>query len=79
MTTLTIEIDKKEDLSNLTEYIDRLGLRYEVEEDEDADFEYTDEVKRMLDERYEDCINGKNMISAEESQRQIRELLASRK
>lgn len=33
MTTLTVEIDKKEDLSNLTEYFNRLGLRYEVDED----------------------------------------------
>lgn len=77
MTTLTIEIDKKEDLSSLTEYIKRLGLRYEVDEDEEL--VYTDEVKKMLDERYDDCSNDINMISAEESKKEIRDLLASRK
>lgn len=77
MTTLTIEIDKKEDLSSLTEYIKRLGLRYEVDEDEEL--VYTDEVKNMLDERYDDCVNDINMISAEESKKEIRDLLASRK
>lgn len=77
MTTLTIEIDKKEDLSSLTEYIKRLGLRYEVDEDEEL--VYTDEVKKMLDERYDDCVNDINMISAEESKKEIRDLLASRK
>jgi len=36
MTILTVEIDKKEDLSNLTEYFNRLGLRYEVGEDKNT-------------------------------------------
>ena len=36
MTILTVEIDKKEDLSSLTEYFNRLGLRYEVGENKNA-------------------------------------------
>lgn len=77
MTTITVEIDKKEDLSDLTAYIDRLGLKYEVEEGEEL--LYTHEVKKMLDERYDDYKNGGGMISQAESQQRIRDLLASKK
>jgi len=77
MTTPTVEIDKKEDLSSLIDYISRLGLKYGIEENEGM--EYTDEVKKMLDERYDDCINGINMISQEESKQGIRDLLNSKR
>ena len=77
MTTITVEIDKKEDLSNLTEYINRLGLKYEV--DENAGLLYTDDVKKTLDERYEEYKNGIGLISQQESKRKIQELLAAKK
>ncbi|MCO5945565.1 hypothetical protein [Mucilaginibacter flavidus] len=77
MTTITVEIDKKEDLSNLTEYINRLGLKYEVDDNEGL--LYTDDVKNTLDERYDEYKNGIDLISQQESKQKIQELLAAKK
>ncbi len=77
MTTITVEIDKKEDLSNLTEYINRLGLKYEVDENEGL--LYTDDIKNTLDERYDEYKNGIDLISQQESKQKIQELLAAKK
>ena len=77
MTTITVEIDKKEDLSNLTEYIDRMGLKYEV--DEHVGLLYTDEIKNTLDERYDDYKNGIDLVTQADSQQKINELLASKR
>jgi len=77
MTTITVEIDKDKDLSALKEFIGRLGLKYHVE-DEEA-LLYTDEVKIMLDKRYADYQDGKEMVRAEESQQRIQSLLAGKR
>jgi hypothetical protein len=78
MTTITVEIDKDKDLSDLKQFIDRMGLKYEVEEDEGL--LYTDELEKLLDIRYEEYKNGSvEMISAIESQKKIHALLASKK
>ena len=73
MTTITIEIDKDQDVSELKNYLSKSGYSYEVNEGE---VEYTPEFKTELDRRYGDYLSGKApAISAEESQRRIRELL----
>jgi hypothetical protein len=73
MTTLTVEIDKDEDLSDLKEFINRLGLRYHVD-----DSIYTEQVKAMLDERCDDYrYNKVEMVSSEDSQKRIEALLAN--
>jgi len=77
MTTITVEIDKKEDLSNLTEYINRLGLKYEVDENEGL--LYTDDIKNTLDKRYDEYKNGVDLINQQESKQKIQELLAAKK
>jgi hypothetical protein len=76
MTTITVEIDKDKDLLALKEFAGRLGLKYQVEEREGI--LYTDEVKDMLDKRYHDYREGVvEMVSAEESQKKIQDLLAA--
>lgn len=57
MTTLTVEIDKVQDLSAVKEFISQLGLNYEVYEQEEL--RYTDEIKQNLDNRYEEYKEGK--------------------
>jgi hypothetical protein len=75
MTTITVEIGKDKDLSALKEFIGRLGLNYQVDEREGV--LYTEDVKNMLDKRYNDYLEGAvEMTSAEESQRKIKNLLA---
>ncbi|HWZ03941.1 MAG TPA: hypothetical protein VNX40_10065 [Mucilaginibacter sp.] len=76
MTTLTIEIDKDKDLSALKEFIGHLGLKYQIEENEGL--LYTDELKNELDRRYAEYQQGKEMVSAEESQKRIQNLLVSK-
>jgi hypothetical protein len=76
MTTITVEIDKDNDISALKEFIGRLGLKYY--ENDTASLEYTDEIKTMLDRRHGDYQDGKvALVSAEESREKINELLAS--
>jgi hypothetical protein len=56
-------------------------ITIEIDKDKDLseDVEYTAEFKAMLDERYDEIISGRvKMISGEESQRQIDELIAAR-
>ena len=77
MTTFTVEIDKDKHLSALKEFVGNLGLNYQVEERDGL--LYTDEVKNMLDKRYEDYREGKvELVSAEDSQKKIKDLLAAR-
>ncbi len=52
MTTITVEIDKDKDLLALKEFTRRLGLKYQVEEREGL--LYTDVVKNMYNQRYND-------------------------
>ena len=76
MTTITVEIGKDKDLSALKEFIGRLGLNYHVDEREGL--LYTEDVKNMLDKRYNDYLEGAvEMVSAEESQKKIQDLLAA--
>ena len=75
MTTLTVEIDKDKDLSAVKEFIGRLGLKYHEEDTEGL--LYTDEIKNVLDERYDDYLKGKvDLVGATESQKRIQDLLA---
>jgi len=75
MTTITVEIDKDQDLSALKEFIGELGLKYQVEESEVL--LYTSEIKNELDMRYNDYKEGKvELVSAKESQKKIQALLA---
>jgi hypothetical protein len=75
MTTITVEIDRANDLSALEEFIGRLGLKYHVKEQ--GGLVYTDELKSMLDGRYADYLKGNvNLVDAEESKKRIQELLA---
>jgi hypothetical protein len=77
MTTFTVEIDKAKDLSVLKEFVDRLGLSYQVEER--AGVLYTEDLKNMLDRRYQDYQEGKvELVSADESRKKIEELLAAK-
>lgn len=77
MTTLTIEIDKDNDLSALKEFIDQLGLKYEVAENNVL--LYTDEMKNMLDKRYADYKEGiTEMVSKDESRERVQALLATK-
>lgn len=77
MTTFTVEIDKDKHLSALKEFVDNLGLNYQVDEREGL--LYTDEVKNLLDKRYQDYKDGLvELLSAEESQKKIKDLLASK-
>jgi hypothetical protein len=64
MTTITVKIDKENDLSAMKELIDRLGLQYQA--DDAGDGLYTNEFKNLLDQRYEDYLNGKAEIVSEE-------------
>ncbi len=74
MTTITVEISKTNDLAALKSFIAERGLKYEVDEIED--FVYTDEIKDLLDNRYEEFKNGTvKMVSAEESKERIKQLL----
>ena len=75
MTTLTVEIVKDKDLSALKEFIGQLGLTYMIEDNERLF--YTDEFRNELDRRYAEYKEGKEMISAEESQKRIQNLLAT--
>ena len=75
MTTLTVEIVKDKDLSALKEFIGQLGLTYLIEDNERLF--YTDEFKNELDRRYAEYKEGKEMISAEESQKRIQNLLST--
>ena len=78
MTTITVEIDKYKYLSYLKKFIDQLGLKYQVEENEDL--LYTDEIKNLLDKRYSDYKSGLvDMVSSSESQEKIQALLAAKK
>jgi len=78
MTTITVEIDKDKDISALKEFIGQLGLSYQVDTDEGT--LYTTEVKNMLDQRYNDYLAGNaETISAGDSQKRIKELLAKGK
>ncbi len=78
MTTITVKIDKENDLSAMKELIDRLGLQYQVEDAGDG--LYTNEFKNMIDQRYEDYLNGKaEIISEEESRERVKNLLAAQK
>lgn len=74
--TVRIEIESPEDLDSLIEYLNRAGLKYSIQDEEDI---YTDEFKKMLDDRYKDIKNGINMVSQEESEKQIQNLLNSRR
>lgn len=77
MTTITVEIGKDRDLSAIKDFIGQLGLKYQVEEREGL--LYTDEVKNMLDTRYNDYQEGTiEMVSANESQKKIQDLLAAK-
>jgi hypothetical protein len=78
MTTITVEIDKDKDLLDLKKFIDQLGLKYQVEENEDL--LYADELKNSLDKRYSDYTSGLvDMVSSSESQEKIQTLLAAKK
>jgi hypothetical protein len=67
MATITIEIDKGQDVSALKDYLSQSGYRYEFDEEE---VEYTPEFKAELDRRYEEYVSGKvPAITAEESRR----------
>jgi hypothetical protein len=74
MTTITVEINKDRDLSAIKDFIGGLGLKYQIEENDGL--LYNDEVKNMLDKRYNDYQEGMEMVSAEESQKKIKDLLA---
>ena len=77
MTTFTVEIDKDKDLSALKEIAGKLGLKYQVDEREGL--LYTDDLKNMLDKRYQEFKDGAvELIDARESQKRIQELLASK-
>lgn len=74
MTTITIEIDREQDLSALKEVIDQMGLKYEVEEYDHL--EYTDEFKAMLDKRYEEYLRDPSkVITAEQFKEENRRWL----
>ncbi len=77
MTTLTVEIDKAQDLSALKDFIGQLGLKYQVDQREGL--LYTDEVKMELDKRYASYKNGAvEMVKAEESRAKIQTLLTAK-
>lgn len=77
MTTFTVEIDKDKHLSALKEFVGNMGLNYQVE-DRDG-LLYTDEIKNMLDHRYQEYQEGKvELVSSDESQKKIKDLLASK-
>jgi len=77
MTTFTVEIDKDKDLSALKEIAGKLGLKYQVDEREGL--LYTDDLKNMLDKRYQEFKDGAvELINAKESQKRIQDLLASK-
>jgi len=77
MTTFTVEIDKDKDLSTLKEIAGKLGLKYQVDEREGL--LYTDDLKNMLDKRYQEYQDGAvELINAKESQKRIQDLLASK-
>jgi len=76
MTTFTVEIDKDKDLSALKEIAGKLGLKYHV--DERDGLLYTDDLKHMLDKRYQEFKDGAvELIDAKKSQKRIWDLLES--
>ena len=66
---------KKENFLKATEYIKQLGSGHESAGNDDS--YYTDDIKNILDERYNDYKNGIDMVDQDESRRKIHELLAS--
>jgi hypothetical protein len=77
MTTITVEIDKDQDLSAVKDFVAELGLKYQIEENETL--LYTKEIKDELDKRYDDYQKGKvELVSSEESQSKIQALLSSK-
>lgn len=77
MATITVEVNKDKDLSAVKEFIARLGLKYHVKDSEGL--LYTDEIKSMLDNRYNDYLQGKvDLIDGEESRERIQGLLADK-
>ena len=81
MTTFTVDTDKAEDLDLVKKFLSEKGINFKFDEDEQGNFKFTDiELKQMLDERYRDYVEGKvEMVTAEESKRQIQELLNSKR
>jgi len=75
MTTLAVEIDGDNDLSTLKALINKLGLKYRVEQN--VGVLYTDEIKSELDKRYAAYRHGMEMVSSEESQQKIQSLLSA--
>ena len=77
MTRITIEAIKDKDFPVLKNYLESLGLKYQV--NGHHDLLYNDEVKNTLDERFHDCQKGTiGMVCAEESQKKIQALLADK-
>jgi spore coat polysaccharide biosynthesis protein SpsF (cytidylyltransferase family) len=77
MTIVTVEIDKDKDLSALKNWLAQSGLKFEI--DEQDDFKYTDDLKAEVDKRFDEYKTGKvKLISAAESQQQIKQLLAKK-
>lgn len=79
MTTITVEIDKDQDLSAIKEFIAKLGLTYNIVVDDES-LSYTDDIKNMLDKRYSDYLEGNvTLIDSEESKNRIKNLIAAQK
>ncbi len=77
MTTITVEVDEDKDISAVKEFIARLGLRYHISPKENLF--YIDELKSVLDQRYNDYLLGKvDLVGAEESREKIEALLAAK-
>ncbi|WP_428328907.1 hypothetical protein [Mucilaginibacter sp.] len=78
MTTITVEIDKDNDLLALKQLMGKLGLKYQI--NENNDLLYGSDVKALLDKRYTDFKSGEiNMVNQQESQHKIQQILASEK
>ena len=74
MTTITVEIEADKDLSALKEFINQLGLKYQVEEENALIF--TEELKNLLDNRQQNYLAGNvSILSADESQNRVQNLL----
>lgn len=68
MTQITIQINNKEEETFVETFLKKMKIRFEKNEDDD--FELTDEMKKLIDERLKE--DKSKAIDAGESLRKIR-------
>lgn len=77
MATLTVEIDRTNDLSAVKDFIERLGLSYQVKETDIM--QYSEGLQSIMDKPYTSFEAGpESKISKEESKRRIQEMLITK-